>query len=303
LGQNFGQDVRQGDAMTASDYVNVYLQLWCWVNDTFTVVRVRNYLQSGKGPQANRAASEYSKLLSSLPKVAASGAGKPLPAVFEVQGDKYVTTSLWRVYNGKGAPSEIQDAIWLASLCGLVNPATLAIYADNNLGIDCGGFVANYWGIGRPNLSNPNPTGATGYKPRTIWGMYPNLRRKTPGEIQADDAAVFFEDVKSDDPNIAARQLPGGAYDSSSGSQAFHIGLVSSVSAVPGTNQVNLVITESSGATASSGGTGVNVRSLGQVKATVAKGLVYCMDGTNRIYFTGRPLPPTPPYLPNSYGT
>jgi hypothetical protein len=74
--------------MPASDYVNAYLQLWCWVNDTFTVARVRNYLQSGKGPQATRAASEYSKLLSSLPKVAVSGAGKPLPAIFEVQGDK-----------------------------------------------------------------------------------------------------------------------------------------------------------------------------------------------------------------------
>ena len=44
--------------MPASDYVNAYLQLWCWVNDTFTVARVRNYLQSGKGPQATRAASE-----------------------------------------------------------------------------------------------------------------------------------------------------------------------------------------------------------------------------------------------------
>ena len=29
--------------MTAEGYVRTYLQLWCWVNDTFTVVRVRNY--------------------------------------------------------------------------------------------------------------------------------------------------------------------------------------------------------------------------------------------------------------------
>ncbi|HZW80070.1 MAG TPA: hypothetical protein VFF50_06350 [Candidatus Deferrimicrobiaceae bacterium] len=40
--------------MTADDYVRTYLQLWCWVNDTFTVVRVCNYLQSGT--QASRAA-------------------------------------------------------------------------------------------------------------------------------------------------------------------------------------------------------------------------------------------------------
>ena len=42
--------------MTAEDYVRTYLQLWCWVNDTFTVVQVRNYLQSGLGTQASRAA-------------------------------------------------------------------------------------------------------------------------------------------------------------------------------------------------------------------------------------------------------
>jgi hypothetical protein len=56
--------------MSAEDYVRTYLQLWCWVNDTFTVVRVRNYLQSGLGTQASRAATAYSQLLSALPKVA-----------------------------------------------------------------------------------------------------------------------------------------------------------------------------------------------------------------------------------------
>src|SRR6185295_600937 len=130
-----------------------------------------------------------------------AGGGNAVPTVFSVQGDQYVTTSLWRVYHGKGAPNEIQDAIWLASLCGLVDEGTLAMYADNNLGIDCGGFVANYWGMGRPDPANPNPTGATGYKPRTIWGLYPGLRRKTAAEIRPDDAAVFFQDVKNDDPN------------------------------------------------------------------------------------------------------
>jgi hypothetical protein len=35
--------------MAASDYVGTYLHIWCWINDTFTVARVRNYLQSGLG--------------------------------------------------------------------------------------------------------------------------------------------------------------------------------------------------------------------------------------------------------------
>jgi hypothetical protein len=287
--------------MAASDYVDTYLHIWCWVNDTFTAARVRNYLQSGLGAQATRAASAYSQLMGALPKLAGLSAGKLLPQVFEVQKDKYVTTSLWRVYNGKGAPNEIQDALWLASLCGLVNEGTLTSYVDSNLGIDCGGFVANYWGIGRPSTTSPNPTGATGYNPRMIWGLFPNLRRKNAGEIQADDAAIFFKDVKSDDPNIAATKGADGNWDPKTGSQAFHIGLVSSVSAIPGTSQVKLEIAESSGATASSGGTGVNVRSLGQVTATVAKGLVYCMDGQNRVYFIGQ-QGAAQPYMPNLFG-
>jgi hypothetical protein len=45
----------------------------------------------------------------------------------------------------------------------------------------------------------------------------------------------------------------------------------------------------------------VNVRSLGQVKAVVANNLVYCPDGSNRIYFTGRQGTASP-YLPRGYG-
>ena len=90
-------------------------------------------------------------------------------------------------------------------LCGLVDDKTLTTYGENILGIDCGGFVANYWGIGRPSETTRSPTGATGYKPRTIWGMFPSQQWRSAGEIQADDAAVFFQDVKFDDANISRR--------------------------------------------------------------------------------------------------
>jgi hypothetical protein len=279
----------------AAEYVSRYLRLQVWYDkQSTTTIQVKNYLQSGMGPQAANAAGAYAKLTSALPKLV----GKPPGNVFEVDGEKYVKASLWRVYNGKGAPSEIQDALYLALLCGLLDGKGVQTYADSNLGTDCGGFVANYWGMGCPSEADLNPTGATGFKPRTIWGMFPKLQRKTAGEIEADDAAVFFKDVKNDDPNIAAQpNLAGGGYDSSTGSQAFHIGVVQSATAIGGTDQVELTIAESSGARASSGGTGVNVRSLGQVKTTVSKGLVWCPDGQNRIYFVGNDGPVSS-YLP-----
>jgi hypothetical protein len=282
--------------MAASDYVNTYLELWCWVQDRFTVARVRNYLQSGLGSQATRASAAYWQLLRGVTKLA----GNRLPAVFEVQGEKFNTASIWRVFNGKGAPDEIQDAIWLASLCDLVTETTLATYCDLNLGIDSGGFVANYWGIGHPTFTDLNPNGATGFRPRTIWSMYPSLRRKSAEEIQAGDAAIFFRDVKSDDPDIAANTDHDGNLDSTSGSQAFHIAVVSAIASSSSSDMLSLEISESSGAPAASGGNGVNVRSLGEIAAKVSNHLVYCEEGANRIYFIGRPSV-SPPYLPNTY--
>ena len=282
--------------MAASDYVGTYLELWCWVQDRFTVARIRNYLQSGLGTQATRASAAYWQLLRGVTKLA----GNRLPAVFEIQGEKYNTASIWRVFHGKGAPDEIQDAIWLASLCNLVTETTLATYCDLNLGIDSGGFVANYWGIGHPTFTDLNPNGATGFRPRTIWSMYPSLRRKSADEIQAGDAAIFFKDVKADDPDIVAATEHDGSSDPASGSHAFHIAVVSAVAAMTDGDSFSLEVSESSGAKAASGGNGVNVRSLGEVTAKVAHDLVYCEDGATRIYFIGRPSI-SPPYLPNTF--
>ena len=279
---------------TASDYVRTYLQLQVWKDEMFTtVIPIRQYLQSGMGTQSNNANAALGRLLSALPKLV----GKALSETFEVQGDKYSKTSLWRVFNGKGSPSEIQDALWLALLCGQVNEKTITAYADSNLGIDCGGFVANYWGIGCPSPTSPTPDYATGIKPRTVWGLDKSTQRKNAGEIEVDDAAIFFEDVKNDSPDLAAKKGSDGKYDSKSGSQAFHIGVVASATAIAGTDLVDLDIAESSGGRAPSGGNGVRVRSLGQVKATVSKGLVWVPDGNNRVYFAGYDGPVTP-YMP-----
>lgn len=290
--------------MPASDYVSTYLHLWCRINDQQATVAVRKYLQDNpehRSMQAQRARQAHAALMHRIPSLSGYVANTPSPGGFQVQGDQYLSHSISRTFIGKGAPNEIQDTIYLASLCGLVDAGTLAAYADNNLGMDCGGFVANYWGIGRPTLTHHNPTGSDGFKPRWIWETYRAQRRTTLDEIQPDDAAVFFDHVYNENPSIPA-PLVNGAYDTTRGSKAFHIGLVATKTPVAGTNRVILEIAESSGAPASSGGDGVNVRSLGQIPATVSHGLVYCPDGNNRIYFVGRPNA-DPPYPPENQST
>ena len=282
--------------MSPEDYVNIYLNLWSWVGEAFTPARVRNYLQNGKAPQSPRAEQAFGALKRAVAPLAGVKKGQTLPPVFSVNGDRYVTSSLERVFIGKGAPDEIQDVLWLGSLCGLVTEGNLANYVDTNLGVDCGGFVANYWGLGHPTPDKPIVMGSTGIAPRTIWESYP--RRRESDAVDVGDAAVFFKDVKGNNPDIKAVKK-NGEYDSSTGSQAFHIGLVASKTTLPD-GRLRLDIAESSGASRA-GGNGVNVRPLGQVTPIVAGGLVYCMEGANRIYFSAMPTGASP-YMPQWYG-
>jgi hypothetical protein len=276
--------------MTPKEYVDIYLSLGCYVGQAFTRVKVRNYLQDGKAPQSPRAKEALTKLKSAVAPLAGVAPGRTLPNVFTVSGDRYALPSLERVFMGKGAPDEIQDVIWLASLCGIVDETNVALYADINLGVDCGGLVANYYGMGHPTPDKPTATFATGVKPRTIWES--KTRRRAASSIEVGDAAVFFQDVKGDNPDIKATLKSDGSYDTKTGSQAFHIGLVASKDLLPG-GTMRLSIAESSGQ-ARSNGNGVNVRALGTVTPIVANGLVYCMDGANRIYFTAEPSDASP---------
>jgi hypothetical protein len=217
--------------------------------------------------------------------------GQQLPSVFSVGGDRYALSSISRVFIGKGAPDEIQDVIWLAAQAGLVDARNLAEYVDNNLGVDCGGLVANYYGLGHPSPNKPMDPLATGVKPRYIWGAYPH--RKAASDVAVGDAAVFFQDVKGNNPDIAAKKKTDGSgdYDTTTGSQAFHIGLVASVNRNPD-GTLTLGIAESSGKD-HGGANGAHVRSL-TAKPVVAGGLVYCPEGANRIYFSAEPTGASP---------
>ena len=277
--------------MNPNEYVDIYLNLGCYVGEAFARARVRNYLQDGKGPQSPRAQEAFKKLKAAVAPLAGVGAGRSLPNVFTVGGDRYALPSLERVFMGKGAPDEIQDVIWLASLCGIVDETNLALYVDTNLGVDCGGLVANYYGLGHPTPDKPIAAFATGIKPRAIWQS--RTRRRESSTIAVGDAAVFFQDVKGDNPDTMATKKQDGTYDTTTGSQAFHIGLVASKTLLPD-GTMALDIAESSGQARSGGSNGAHVRSLGTVKPIVSNGLVYCMDGNNRIYFTAEPSDASP---------
>jgi hypothetical protein len=267
--------------ITPRQYVETYLRLYVKFGDRVAPVSVRNYLSNGTGHQSQRALAAHAKLGAGLLKLLKPKSGV-LPQVFDVQGKKCVKKSLYRVYIGKGAPDEIQTALWLASLCNLVSASTKDSYADQNLGIDCNGFVANYLGLGRPSPTDLNPDGLNGTLPRNIWVKNKSMHRDHPSHIQVCDVAVFFRYVKGDNLD--------------SGCKAHHIGLVSRLHWSESDNTIDLEIADSRGGPSQFGGDGVNIRSLGHVKSYVSNKLVYCLSGDDRIYFTD--VPTRAPYMP-----
>lgn len=268
--------------ITPRQYVETYLRLYVNFAGTVAPVSVRNYLKSGGGHQSQRALAAHGKLTAGLLKLLKPKGGA-LPNVFEVQGKKCVRGSLYRVYIGKGAPDEIQTALWLASLCNLVSASTKDSYTDQNLGIDCGGFVANYLGEGRPSPTKLNPDGLNGTLPRTTWVKNKSMHRDHPSRIQIGDVAVFFRNFKGDDLDRT-------------GCEAFHIGLVSGCHWSQSDNTIDLEIADSRGSPSQFGGDGVNIRAVDHVKSPVSNKLVYCVAGNDRIYFTDAPT--RVPYMP-----
>ena len=295
--------------MNPSQYTQSYSDLWSWIVDadgeaSYSGTPIRNYLQnntksSGTKDQALRAAKAYGDLMSAITRRLGSA-----PDVrFKIGEDTFIRLSLQRVYWGKGAPNEIQDAIWLATLLGVVRSSDLPRYCRESLGIDCGGFVANFWGFGRPTLAELSPKGAAGMLPRDFWGEGKNQRRvrARASDIRPGDAIIFFKGKTfNNDPSTRASQKSDGSYDHTSGTEAFHIGLVADKSATS-SGVTSLQIAESSGASSIYSGTGVNVRTASVSETTTANNLVSCkLSETTRVYFVAPDGNPSP-YL-SQYG-
>lgn len=271
--------------MRPTDYADCYLNLYHYTRDD-TAVRggIRNYLQSGKGQQSVNAQALKAKFYRAIAKERGFR-GNP-PARFDIFQYDYTINTFERVFMGKGAPDEIQDTLWVMDRLGVVDGGSVNGLCDLNLGIDCGGFVANYWGFGRPTPDSPVPSGWSGWTPRMFWEANPSGRRKHLDQVRIGDAVIFFTSVKDDNPNLKAKDLGGGKFDTSVGSKAEHIGLTDGYEPMADPKRILLWVTDSSGAKRASGWNGVTTRTIDVEVGIDRQGWVYGKTDTGgRLYF------------------
>lgn len=118
-----------------------------------------------------------------------SQAGQVLPkndTTTEVFGTVIAeSVKILQPYQGKGSPEEIQMVLKLAVGCGLLTPNRDALqrYCDENIGLDCNGFVGNY----------VRAEGHASLTPGTHISRFSALgtKRSAISEIQPRDVMVF----------------------------------------------------------------------------------------------------------------
>jgi hypothetical protein len=289
---------RRTNMITPEDFTRVYAKMFTrfwngsdWVARQAPIV---NYLQHNDSQQAKNATAAERAFRNLLP--GATG----IPNVnhansFNYNDYDYINNSITRCFIGKASPWEIQETLQLASAVGAVTESELMGYCRTKLGVDCGGFVANYWGEACPHMVRVAPPGWNGILPRGFWSntqLFPDVisrRRQEVSHVHPGDAAIFFEGVKDSNPDIAAIPDGHGGYKSGSGSKAFHIGLVNSVNYVDD-QFTSLEIAESSGSPSTYGGTGVNVRPSKIMSTGKSGRWVHCRSSEDEwIYFVGPP--------------
>jgi hypothetical protein len=283
---------------TPAEYARVYAQLFTWFwNGADWVPRrapIVNYLQHNDSTQDRRAAAAQRMLRGLLPGATGNPSVNQLKT-FNFNDYDYINNSISRCFIGKACPWEIQETLQLASEVGAVTEDNLLEYCRSSLGVDCGGFVANYWGEACPHMGAVAPAGWSGILPRGFWSntqIWPDVmsrRRQTVSNVQPGDAAVFFRDVKDNNPDIAKQRDSAGNLIQGTGSEAFHIGVVNGVGWAD-SDFTSLEIAESAGSPSMYGGTGVNVRAATIVSSGKSGKWVYCQTGANeRVYFVGPP--------------
>jgi hypothetical protein len=179
------------------------------------------------------------------------------------------------VFMGKGSPSEIADAVWLASRYGLIGiepkrtnfskvpTRTVTQFCSDCIGLDCNGYVNNYFSFGRDKSID------------TYDVNYPNSRRQSPEEIRTGDAVIFIEENDAAAKNAKAPAPAAGLYK--------HIAAVENAKAV-GKDQLELTLVQSGGPDL-----GLHVSTETKPIFNYGKG-VHFTSGSRKAYF----VPPPP---------
>jgi hypothetical protein len=139
--------------MSAADYMFQYMEcpvvLDNWEVETASIDK---YLNHGIKPRADQAWTAKDALLGAVVDETKTSWKTPQ---FVIEGYTVTAASIVRVFTGKGSPSDVKDALWLAHRYGFItNPKrkragsrALKEYTDAFCGLDCNGFVGNFEGI------------------------------------------------------------------------------------------------------------------------------------------------------------
>jgi hypothetical protein len=269
---------------------------WFWDGSEWSAqpAPITRYLQNNGSTQANNAGAKWAALKTKLTNVTKIKNVNTVKT-FNYDNWDYINNSIKRTFIGKATPWEIQETLQIASQVGAVND--LRQYCESSLGVDCGGFVAAYWGEACPHMVKVDPLGFDGILPRNFWAsgpVFPDAqarRRTAASKVRRGDAAIFFKDVENNNPDQAKQRDPTTKkLIEKTGSEAFHIGLVNDVG-YSGSDFTSLEIAESAGDfEAGRSAKGVNVRSATVQDTGMSGKWVYCQTGANtRVYFVEPP--------------
>jgi hypothetical protein len=222
--------------MTPSQYARSYLQLTTLLdNNQIATVSIDKYLQNnGSKRNKNGLAAKDAIIGGMVAETKTSWAAH----TFNIDGWPVDKVAVACVFMGKGSPSEIADAVWLASRYGLISidpkrknhsgvrTRTLTEFCNDCVGLDCNGLVNNYFSFPRDKSID------------TYDVSYPAGRRQRLGDVQAGDVIVFIQEDDAITKNAKAGRPSGKSYK--------HIALIDTVTP-GGTNQLLLSLVQSSG--------------------------------------------------------
>jgi hypothetical protein len=253
--------------MTPSQYADWYLKRNTVLdNDQIVTIRIDKYLQNnGSTRNKNGLAAKDAIIGAMVAETKTSWAAH----TFNIDGWLVGKVDVACVFMGKGSPAEIANAVWLASRYGLilidpkrknhsgVRTRTFTEFCDDCVGLDCNGFVNNFFSFSRDKSIDTYDVG------------YPKARRQSVDEVKANDVLIFIEEDDAAAKNVKSGQPGGTSYK--------HIALVDTATPVD-KDQLQLTLAQSSG-----GDLGLHVSTDVKKFANYGKGIFFA-SGSRHAY-------------------